>query len=190
LWVERCVTHRFAMISSAYIERVFAIIFCESNTRLFRHICAVLEQHVVGDTSPIAAKCVVCIFFIFIGQIISADWNIYFFLCCYLFFFLKYSAVYIGYTQLLFLLTENLGDIHIITALGVLIKNCSIKNFVPTWQQYFFRYSITSVCHRLCFMNLIFIVLQSDGPINDAVHERMLYSSLTIWHHQCNFLYE
>ena len=47
--VERCVPHSFAMIrfsSHKPIENGVFNFFFESNTRLFRHICAVLDQPV------------------------------------------------------------------------------------------------------------------------------------------------
>ena len=47
--VERCVPHRFAKIRFAShkpIENGVFNFFFESNTRLFRHICAVIDQRV------------------------------------------------------------------------------------------------------------------------------------------------
>ena len=101
--VERCVPHSFAMIrfsSHKPIENGVFNFFFESNTRLFRHICAVLwsNMHVVVDPSTIATRKMSCVYSLFSLTKHQQRIAIYlFFLLLFVFgFFLLFSSLYIA----------------------------------------------------------------------------------------------
>ena len=92
---------------------------------------------------------------------------------------MKYAAVKKKYYR--FLLAEKLGDIYLnsLWCFDQELFNKELCRFVPTCPMAYTNVSLAILSFLfaidfISWISYVFIILQSDGPIDDAVHERML----------------